>query len=585
MSTEPVHTVCKKLARLVGACPFCTAEHHDSQDAGVLVVILNPESFFLGYYRCSRRCRPGGFPIFFAREMGIDVSEAPGFDPDFEAYVPDLAFPKRHISTDIIKFQGLMHADQRDSFHQMGISDATIDGFRLGYNGRYWVFPYVMAFGDVYAARCVRPDNTADDFWHGNEACTSGEYRIFNIQELERCQGGALIVTLGELNLLFLKELGYPAISVPDAQDLAILGEKLLAGIRTVFVLVDHLPEHYSAARQFASRIGHKVRLMKWPDTVTKGDGLKTQAVEDHRRLPKAVSRLINSARAFSPLVVPEKEMGRLGKFLLQEQGREMLGLPTGFEGLDKALDGLRGINILGGPPKTGKSCWVMQVATELARQHKPVIYYDFENGRQKIYLRTLTRLSSLPEKAIRTGRLSSNEKDRFGAAQDNFRELLTYFRVVTDRQITPGIMVKQIDFLKHETRSDDILVVVDSLHKLPFKNLSERRTGIDFWLRQMEAIRDETNTAFLVISELTRHIEKGYTDKPTMADFKESGDIEYSADNAMILLPDHDLFIKNPEDPHGVALWIVASRENVPGKVADYLLEYPYWRFQEKEG
>jgi hypothetical protein len=28
--------------------------------------------------------------------------------------------------------------------------------------------------------------------------------------------------------------------------------------------------------------------------------------------------------------------------------------------------------------------------------------------------------------------------------------------------------------------------------------------------------------------------------------------------------------------------LWLVASRENSPGQVAEYQIEYPFWRFKE---
>ncbi|MGB5986117.1 MAG: DnaB-like helicase C-terminal domain-containing protein, partial [Desulfobacterales bacterium] len=504
------------------------------------------------------------------------------FDPEREAYVPDISYPKRHINAEILKFQGLLHEGQRKFYHQRGISPTITNQFKIGYNGRYLVYPYIMETGDVYAARCVQPDNAADTFWHGDQACTEGEFKIYNLQEFERCEGGALIVTLGEVNLLLLKELGYPAVSVPDAEDLTIINAERLAGISTLFVLVDHRPEHYAAARQFAALLGFKVRLIKWPEAGPKGIGLESQAAADPGKTSKIVSGLLAGARAFSPLAAPEKEMRRLRNQLHQEQGRDMLGFATGFSRLDEALDGLRGINILGGPPKTGKSCLVMQLATELARRRTPVIYYDFENGRQKIYMRTLTRLSSLAEKKIRTGKLTSEDREVFDSVQREFQAMLTYFRVVTDRRINPEVMRKQIEFLKHETRSDGIMVVVDSLHKLPFKDLSERRTGIDFWLRQMEAIRDEKNVAFLVISELTRHPEGGYTDKPSMGDFKESGDIEYSADNAMILLPGGDFLRASPEEPRSAVLWIVASRENIPGKVADYQLEYPYWRFQE---
>ena len=50
-----------------------------------------------------------------------------------------------------------------------------------------------------------------------------------------------------------------------------------------------------------------------------------------------------------------------------------------------------------------------------------------------------------------------------------------------------------------------------------------------------------------------------------------------------MILLPKW-----NPLDPissqeRTSVLWLAASRENSPGKIAEYVLEYPYWGFRER--
>jgi KaiC/GvpD/RAD55 family RecA-like ATPase len=81
---------------------------------------------------------------------------------------------------------------------------------------------------------------------------------------------------------------------------------------------------------------------------------------------------------------------------LERKRGKGLGGYSTGFEKLDLAVDGIRGINIMGGQPKAGKSCFFMQVSTEMARRKTPVIYYDFENGRENIYTRTLCRLSRL---------------------------------------------------------------------------------------------------------------------------------------------------------------------------------------------
>jgi replicative DNA helicase len=124
--------------------------------------------------------------------------------------------------------------------------------------------------------------------------------------------------------------------------------------------------------------------------------------------------------------------------------------------------------------------------------------------------------------------------------------------------------------------------VVIDSLHKLPFKDISQQRSGIDGWLRQMEAIRDEMAVSFLVISELERGQDGHFSQQPHLGSFKGSGDIGYSADNAMVLLPNWDPFDNSPPQDRVNDLWLVASREQSPGKIGSYRLDFPYWGFTE---
>jgi len=218
-----------------------------------------------------------------------------------------------------------------------------------------------------------------------------------------------------------------------------------------------------------------------------------------------------------------------------------------------------------------------------MALREIPVLYYDFENGRQKIYQRTLCRLSRLSAEAIRKGTFAPEEKLQYAEACTSLQKMLHFFRVINDRQVTPEIMRRHIDFIRHETQNEYTVVVIDSLHKLPFKDFSERRTGIDAWLRQMESIRDELNVSFLVVSELSRGDGKSYKETPHLGVFKGSGDIEYSADNALVLYPDWDPLSSVIEQKRKNKLWLVASREHSPGLVAEYEVDYPYWGFTER--
>jgi len=562
------------------ACPFCRPE--EDEKPGVIVVYVSPDSFFAGYFRCSSRCTPGGFPLYFGNIMGIEAEKVPGYDPDREPFVRDMVFPTRNLNTELLQFISLMKEDIYEHFADFGVSKAVIDEMKIGYNGRYLVYPYFLEDGNCYAARCILPAREQDTFWHGNDKFFAQDFRIFNVQEIDRCEGGAMFITDSENNLLTLKELGYPGIAVPSEADLEVLTPERLFYINHIFLVMKNSPEAQLSARSLATRLGFKVRILKWSSHLKRDYNLVSLSREKTEGFRAAVSSMINKSKAFSPFSSPEKEHRNFIDVLEREKGGNLLGLSCGFEKMDQALSGIRGINIMGGPPKAGKSCFFMQVSTEMARRKNPVIYYDFENGRQTIYTRTLCRLSRLSGKEIRMENPDVNISKKIKAAQKDFRGMLRYFRVVTDRKLNPDIMRRQIDFIQHETRQDYSVVVVDSLHKLPFENLSDRRTGIDAWLRHMESIRDEQNVSFFVISELSRGEGGSYSGKPDLGSFKESGDIEYSADNAMILLPDWDLLDPISTTKRKSTLWLAASRENSPGKIAVYSLEYPYWGFKE---
>jgi hypothetical protein len=50
-----------------------------------------------------------------------------------------------------------------------------------------------------------------------------------------------------------------------------------------------------------------------------------------------------------------------------------------------------------------------------------------------------------------------------------------------------------------------------------------------------------------------------------------------------MILAPHWNPLAPISSEEKRSVLWLVASRENSPGRVADYVLEYPFWGFREE--
>ncbi len=557
-------------------CPFCEDRGFE---IGRLTVVLNQDSFFHGYFRCHNRCVPGGYPLWFARLAGLQLSIVPGYDPDEDLTLHRREYPIENINDEIRDFSNRVTDQVYTLFQESNIGRAVLDEMQVGFNGRYLVYPYIQEDGNCYSSRCVYPDRKEDFFWSGNDEFNKEPFNIYNIEDILHAEDGTLFICEGEENLLALKQLGFPAIAVPHHTLLEKLGVERLQRIKTLFISVSHHPEAFNSARSFASRVGYKARILEWDVTLPRGYSLFQMAKGSGKAFTQKVSELIRRSRAFSPFSSPSFEYKLFEQNIQKQESDEYRNLTSGFALMDRHLGGVHGLNVIGGAPKVGKSTFLIQIASEMALKKIPVLYYDFENGRQKIYQRTLSRLARVSSEQLAE---RASEKSVI-AARSKIKRIMFFWRVINDRKLTPELMRKHIDFIRHETRSEYTVVVVDSLHKLPFKDFSERRTGIDAWLRQMESIRDNMQVSFLVISELSRGAAGSYEEEPHLGVFKGSGDIEYSADNAMVLFP-----VGNSNGLGGEAvekcnrLWLVASRENSPGCLADYRVDYPYWGFTE---
>lgn len=565
---------------LTANCPFCL--HRGRKESDKIIVNLNSQDHFHGYFRCLDHCVPGGYAPHFGRLRGLDPATVPGFDPEREPYSSAEEWPLKTMNQEINKQHSTLTPDIYRYFAARGIGAETLRELRIGFNGRYLVYPYFRENDCCYAARCVSPERASDYFWLGDETFATGGRQIFNLKDIQRCEDGTLFLVEGEDNLLCLRQLGFPGVAVPASADLDLIDVSRFAYVKTVFLLMKNNPESEMAARAVAARIGFKVRIIQWPAHRKRDFDLTLLALEDLSVFAAEVNRLIEAAQAYSPFRNPAREYELFCDDLRRQHSAGYLAMKTGFAGFDRAMGGVHGLNVIGGPPKSGKSCLAQQFAAELATRRLPVIYYDFENGRQKIFQRILSRISRVSVEKFTTGELSGDEQGRFAAANESLKEMLACFRVVNDRKLTPEIMRRHIDFLRHETGSEDVIVVIDSLHKLPFKDFAERRTGIDAWLRELESIRDDLKVAFLVISELNRQEGGSYETVPHMGLFKGSGDIEYTADNALIFQPEKKIDELGANTERVNDLWLVASREYSPGLIGRYRLDFPYWGFYE---
>lgn len=125
---------------------------------------------------------------------------------------------------------------------------------------------------------------------------------------------------------------------------------------------------------------------------------LSSAKVAKLRRTPMTEKSLLRSEGAQLEDVLAALER--------QNQVKEFTGWDSGFENLNRALDGiLPGLYLLVGPPACGKTSFARQLLDQVAEANKqPAIFFSFSDSLDELRIKTLARLSSMENREIRRG-------------------------------------------------------------------------------------------------------------------------------------------------------------------------------------
>lgn len=243
---------------------------------------------------------------------------------------------------------------------------------------------------------------------------------------------------------------------------------------------------------------------------------------------------------------------------------RPYLGLDCGFNALNMLWNGLcPGLVVVAGQPACGKTTFCKQVADEVARRERvPVVYVSLEQSREELRVKSLARLSAelaevggtepLDTLTIIRGQWGTGEKaqrrrEALDRAVDEYASFAGHLYVVEGTAETTVQAIRQVALwvlARHEAAMEGggargrCLVIVDYLQKLPLspedgRRVSSLRERIDLQVLRLRQLARELDSPVLVVSSQARDF---YNDA-SMRVFKESGEIEYSADVAAVLV------------------------------------------------
>ncbi|MDO4382964.1 MAG: replicative DNA helicase [Eubacteriales bacterium] len=223
----------------------------------------------------------------------------------------------------------------------------------------------------------------------------------------------------------------------------------------------------------------------------------------------------------------------------LEQNKGQLPGITTGFTDLDKLLGGLHKTDliILAARPGMGKTAFALNVAGNAAAAGASVIIFSMEMSDEQLGERMLATAACVEMEKIKRGELTPDEWMSLSEAQDGFENV----KLVIDDTSDISVLEIKNKCRRRKAEAGLDLIVIDYLQLMSqqgFKS-GDRVNEISAITRQIKILAKELDCAVILLSQLSRDIEKRTNHTPQLSDLRESGSIEQDADIVIFLKRD----------------------------------------------
>ena len=261
------------------------------------------------------------------------------------------------------------------------------------------------------------------------------------------------------------------------------------------------------------------------------------------------------------------------------DDNNQYVGIPTGFSALDTITTGLNRTDLilLAARPAMGKSTFVMNIATNVAKQGHAVAVFSLEMSREQLISRMLSADALIQGSQLRTGNLSVDEWTKVAVSAQNIARMPMY---IDD---SAGITVAEMKAkLRRVTNLG--LVVIDYLQLMSSgRRIDNRVQEVSEITRNLKVMAKELDVPIITLSQLSRSPDKRTGDhRPVLSDLRESGSIEQDADLVMFLYRDE--YYNDDSEDKGVAEVIVAKNRHGATDTVKLAFDGQHTRFLSRE-
>lgn len=202
-------------------------------------------------------------------------------------------------------------------------------------------------------------------------------------------------------------------------------------------------------------------------------------------------------------------------------------------------------ITLIGGSPGAGKSALTMQLVTDALRLTPDLraVVCNVEMPPEVLLDRQLSRLSGVPLEAIRYRRLEQHHAERIDsglATIESFADRLCFVRPPFDL----ANVAATADEFAPLGSGGGLLLIFDYLQRFSpaAGSQSDKRGSVDLMMNYLRQFADAGASVFAVSAVGRQRDGRGRStysgDAMNLASFKESGELEFGADDAFILAP-----------------------------------------------
>lgn len=226
----------------------------------------------------------------------------------------------------------------------------------------------------------------------------------------------------------------------------------------------------------------------------------------------------------------------------LQEHpgGEFLLGVSTGFRDLDRILSGLQPseLIILAARPSVGKTSLAINIAEHVAiRMNQAVAVFSLEMAAEQLVQRMLCSQAAVSAQRLRRLQLSLDEWEKLHGAAARLFNAPIY--IDDTSSLSPMEMRAKCRRLKAKLADRKLgLIVVDYLQLMRSSNrrVENRNQEIGEIARALKQIAREFHAPVLVLSQLSRSVERRENKRPMLSDLRDSGSIEAEADVVLFI-------------------------------------------------